>query len=77
MSPVNVGLLGHNGLVGGNTLKELAALQKAGKAKLVVIHRPSASTETIPSDVEARSLDLTKPDGPDFDAAVAGLDVVV
>lgn len=77
MSPINVGIIGHNGLVGSKLLQQFSDLQSAGKVKLVVLHRPTSSTSTIPADVEKRVLDLSAQDGPDFDAAVAGLDVIV
>lgn len=77
MSPVTVGIIGHNGLVGSKLLEQFAALQAEGKVKVVVLHRANSSTSTIPSDIEKRVVDLTAADGPDFDAAVQGLDVLV
>ena len=77
MSPITIGLLGHNGLIGATVLQELAPLDASGKVHLVVIHRPASSTETIPAGIEKRSLDLTAADGPAYDEAVKGLQVVL
>jgi hypothetical protein len=77
MSPITVGLIGHNGLVGAKILAHFAALQTEGKIKLVVLHRPGSSISAVPSDIEKRAIDLTAADGPAFDAAVQGLDVLV
>lgn len=77
MSPINIGLLGHNGLVGAPLLKALVAFQEEGKAKVIVIHRPNSKTDSIPSNVEKRTLDLSKPDSEDSDAAVKDLHVVI
>lgn len=74
---INVGLIGHNGLVGSKVLTQLLHLEQSGKIKITVIHRPTSSTSTIPSGVEARVLDWSKKDGKEFDDAFAGVDVVV
>lgn len=77
MSPITVGLIGHNGLVGASVLKQLSTLQTAGQIHLVVLHRAGSSTSTIPAEAEKRVVDLKAADGDAFDEAVRGLEVLV
>ncbi|KAK8844857.1 hypothetical protein IAR55_006707 [Kwoniella newhampshirensis] len=72
-----VGLIGHNGTLGKSVLVELAKLHAQGKINLSVIHRPTSNTATIPSDVERRELDYDAEDGPSFDAAVKGVNILL
>lgn len=74
---VAVGLLGHNGLVGSKLLAELTTLHKDNKLTLVILHRASSDLSTIADGIEKRVIDLTAEDGPDYDAALKGIDLLM
>ncbi|WVQ79531.1 hypothetical protein IAT38_001630 [Cryptococcus sp. DSM 104549] len=75
MSPITVGLIGSNGIVGSNFLPYLATAHKEGKIKLTVLHREGSDLSKVPEGVEKRVLDL---DGGKADKSVVGdLEVVI
>jgi hypothetical protein len=47
-------IIGHNGNVGKRVLPHLIKAHQDGHIKLVVMHRPGSSIESIDSDVERR-----------------------
>jgi hypothetical protein len=53
-------LIAPNGNVGSATLHHLLAAHKAGKLKLIVLHRPGGPAKGLHSDsgVEVREIDL-------------------
>ena len=73
--PHVVALQGHTGLTGTAAFKALLVQHDAGRLTLVVIHRPGSDTSMVPSTVETRELDLSKPDEAKIRAAVKGLSV--
>lgn len=71
-----VGILGHNGRVGSAILNELAP-HNGKHLTVIVLHRPSSDISNVPKGIETRSIDLDKPDGEDFNRAVAGLHILM
>jgi hypothetical protein len=71
-----VGILGHNGRVGSELLRQLTSLH-GNDFTVVVLHRPGSNVSTIPSGIETREIELDGEDGKRFDKAVSGINVLV
>lgn len=72
-----VALLGATGTLGSNLLTQLASAHAAGKLTLVVLHRASSDTSSVPAGVEKRVLDPGAASEADVHAALKGVEVLV
>jgi uncharacterized protein YbjT (DUF2867 family) len=70
-----IAIIGHNGNVGKKVLPHLIKAHEAGQIKLVVLHRPSSATDSIPSNVEKRVMHGTNPES--LKEVVKGVNVLL
>jgi len=76
-APLVVGLLGHNGMIGSKILAELTPLHQDKTITLIVLHRASSDLSKIDEGIEKRVIDLEAEDGPAYDAALQGIQVLM
>ncbi|WRT67071.1 uncharacterized protein IL334_004037 [Kwoniella shivajii] len=77
MAPIVVGFVGSAGTVGKSTLPYLLEQDKAGKIKLVILHREGSDLSKIPQEVEKRVVQLDENGSEQNKAAVEGLEVLL
>ncbi|WVR05125.1 hypothetical protein IAU60_002137 [Kwoniella sp. DSM 27419] len=73
----SVALIGHNGTVGEAVLPELVKAHEAGSIKLVVLHRESSDTSSLPDSVEKRVVQLDDAGLEINRAALKGVEVLL
>ena len=72
-----VGLLSHNGHVGGSILPHLIKAQQSGLIRLIVLHRASSDLTTVPDNIEKREITLDEAHIASLKSAVAGIHIVM
>ncbi|ORX38415.1 hypothetical protein BD324DRAFT_620773 [Kockovaella imperatae] len=76
---VTIGLYNHNGMIGSQILKHLLTRAQQGSIRLVVLHRRTSNTNSIPehANIEKRVVDLETPDKKLNEKSVKGIHVLI
>ena len=72
-----VGLLAHNGHLGGSILPHLISAHHSGLINLIILHRASSDLTTVPADIEKREITLDEAHIDSIKSAVAGINIVM